>query len=235
MFTRILLSLGLLAAPLLAGSPVQDGTPEDLAPKPWQDNTSCETCHTDSKYLHRYPEIEISTADINGTVHAGLACVDCHYEGYRDYPHNKLAHRSSCADCHEDALHEYEGSRHYEARLEGNLHAPDCVDCHGFHDIQEPGDQLSGPAAVATCAKCHGDKVLSSDLKLRTDILSSFESSYHGEMYRLGFEGDDYATCVSCHDNHAILPSDDPASTVAKENLVQTCSACHTKFRVDKD
>ena len=197
MFTRILLSLGLLAAPLLAGSPVQDGTPEDLAPKPWQDNTSCETCHTDSKYLHRYPEIEISTADINGTVHAGLACVDCHYEGYRDYPHNKLAHRSSCADC------------------------------HGFHDIQEPGDQLSGPAAVATCAKCHGDKVLSSDLKLRTDILSSFESSYHGEMYRLGFEGDDYATCVSCHDNHAILPSDDPASTVAKENLVQTCSACH--------
>lgn len=226
MFTRILLSLGLFAAPLLA-APAQDVADGDLQAAPWQDNTTCETCHTDSQYLHRYPEIEITTEDINGTVHANFACVDCHFDGYDDYPHNKLMHRANCSDCHEDQLADYEHSNHFKARQAGNLEAPDCVDCHGFHDIQDPAVQLGGANAVATCSKCHGDKLLTSELKLRTDILDSYSSSYHGEMYRLGFEGDEYATCVSCHDNHAIRSSDDPASTIARENLVQTCAQCH--------
>jgi hypothetical protein len=35
------------------------------------------------------------------------------------------------------------------------------------------------------------------------------------------------ATCTSCHTAHAVLPRNDPASTVNPANVPKTCGACH--------
>jgi len=194
----------------------------------WRGNDTCAVCHQDSKYTHRYPEIEIGSGDIDSTVHKSFACVDCHYDGFDDYPHNKIVHRSSCADCHEDQHAEYEISVHAEARARGDLDAPACTDCHGFHDIQSPREQLSGQSAVDMCSQCHADESLTSKFKLKPTVLEGFSTSYHGQMYGLGFDGTDYATCVSCHSNHAILGKDHPQSTIAAVNIVETCKECHS-------
>jgi cytochrome b subunit of formate dehydrogenase len=62
---------------------------------------------------------------------------------------------------------------------------------------------------------------------LNPDVVEGYKSSYHGQMYQLGYQGKKFATCVSCHDNHSILPEDNPESTIAKENIVATCAQCH--------
>ncbi len=210
---------------LAAISNAQDGV--ETPPFDWRGDNTCAICHQESQYTHRYPNIEVGTADIDATVHAQFACVDCHYSGYDDYPHNKIVHRVNCSECHEEQRHEYEISSHFKALAKGNLEAPNCVDCHGFHDIQQPSEQLSGQAAIDTCAKCHADEALTQRFELKADVLKSYSTSYHGEMYKLGFEGDDYATCVSCHSNHAIMGKDDPESTINAANIVKTCAACH--------
>lgn len=211
------------------GQPLQEdsGTPAGDSTFDWRGNDTCAVCHEESKYTHRYPQIEVGSADIDSTVHAQFACVDCHYGGFDDYPHDKLVHRVDCAECHEEQRNEYETSEHFRARTEGNLEAPACTDCHGFHDIQDPRAQLGGQAAIATCSKCHADEALTTKFKLKSTVLAGYSSSYHGEMYRLGFEGDSYATCVSCHDNHAVKGKDDPDSTISTANIVQTCATCH--------
>ncbi|MCP5353387.1 MAG: cytochrome c3 family protein [Chromatiales bacterium] len=206
----LLLLVALLALPALAGK-----------------NDTCEVCHQDSHLTARNPDIAVSDADIAPTVHAGFACIDCHYTGFDDYPHNTLLHRPDCGECHEEQQAAYHESSHHQARARGNLDAPLCVDCHGNHDIRPPKEQLGGERGIAVCTDCHADARLNSQFKLKADVVAGFRSTYHGQMYRLGFEGDDYATCVSCHDNHAILGADSPDSTVARANLVETCGQCH--------
>jgi cytochrome b subunit of formate dehydrogenase len=52
-------------------------------------------------------------------------------------------------------------------------------------------------------------------------------STYHGQVYSLGHQGREFATCISCHDNHLILPSDNPQSTVSQQHIIETCGKCH--------
>lgn len=190
-----------------------------------QQNQSCETCHSDSLLTFKHPSLSVSSATIDTSVHAKFACVDCHYRGYNDYPHNKNALPVTCGECHAQQLQEYRHSSHYTAKISGNFYAPGCTDCHTTHAAQDPATALHGKNAIATCTQCHADKAR--DLGLKKSVVESFGTSYHGQMYNLGFEGDRYATCVSCHDNHSILGSDSPESTVAKQNLVKTCAQCH--------
>src|SRR5690606_22124448 len=49
--------------------------------------------------------------------------------------------------------------------------------------------------------------------------------TFHGKVSRLGAEG--AAKCSDCHGSHQILPPTDPASTLSRANVVQTCAQCH--------
>ena len=44
-------------------------------------------------------------------------------------------------------------------------------------------------------------------------------------MTELGFTR--VAACADCHGAHDILPASNPASTIAKGRLVETCGSCH--------
>jgi len=59
-----------------------------------------------------------------------------------------------------------------------------------------------------------------------TVSVQTYENSYHGKNYRLGFP-EKVAGCADCHTSHSVLPADDPVSTVSSENLARTCRKCH--------
>ena len=155
-------------------------------------------------------------------------CGDCHTYHFMAPEHKKdKALEKSCADCHPEQQKQYENSSHYVARAKGHPEAPGCVDCHDDRRISKADEQFFGHSVIDLCSRCHGDRELTMRFQLNPDVVKGYESSYHGQMYQLGYQGKKFATCVSCHDNHSILPSDDPESTVGKKHIIDTCAQCH--------
>jgi cytochrome b subunit of formate dehydrogenase len=79
--------------------------------------------------------------------------------------------------------------------------------------------------AEATCAPCHESAALNEKYGLPAGRLASFVDSYHGVKSKAGDAT--VANCASCHGAHRILPSSDPTSSIAADNLAETCGTCH--------
>ncbi len=107
-----------------------------------------------------------------------------------------------CTSCHEVDLVKFEGSKH------GSM---GCTGCHSSI-TKLPHAEKPGPVK---CATCHEDQV------------KAYGKSVHGMAMQNGMS--DAATCSSCHGSpHTILGASDAASKVAKNNLPDTCGACHS-------
>jgi formate dehydrogenase gamma subunit len=106
----------------------------------------------------------------------------------------------------------------------GNTQSQSCVNCHGIHNIKARA--ASRPTlGSTTCASCHEGVRLSQEFGIAPNRVTSFEDSYHGRARQLG--SDVAADCASCHGVHNILPSSNPKSMIAQQNLTQTCGQCH--------
>lgn len=110
----------------------------------------------------------------------------------------------------------------------------DCITCHGGvdHEIDVTKahvgmKKLDDPRdAVASCGTCHSDLERMRTFGLRTDQLSLYWTSRHGQ--KLAADGDpNVATCVTCHGSHDVLHVRDPRSQVHARNQIETCGACH--------
>lgn len=177
-------------------------------------------------------------------------CLSCHVQDITpgSHPENgvgmKLAQERLCLTCHLDNpevrnrtspsagfIAAYEQSVHGRALLAGNDQAPNCVDCHGSHEMAkgyDPTAKVSKMKIAETCSKCHAD------------IAVVFNESSHGVAVRKGVT--EAPTCTDCHGEHAILKHDDPKSPVSKGNLsAQVCSPCHSsvalsaKYGIESD
>jgi hypothetical protein len=132
---------------------------------------------------------------------------------------------ATCRACHEEETEGWPADAHGRALLEGTApagaeggHAPPaCTDCHGGHDMVAQDDAAFRTGVVERCAACHEDEA------------ERYFETYHGQASALGSAI--VATCDACHGSHSILPSTDPASTVATDNLVATCGDCHAQAR----
>lgn len=101
-----------------------------------------------------------------------------------------------------------------------------CVRCHAeagpehAKDPKKPLNLPTGRELVALksegCIKCHAGK-----------YEESYDLSFHGVAVANGDLR--AATCVDCHGVHNVLPSRNPASTVAPANVAKTCGTaeCH--------
>ncbi len=156
-------------------------------------------------------------------------CAVCHTYHHKVPDHAGMELKKTCGECHPREQAEYENSSHYIASAKGHTEAPNCIDCHRERLIRMPGEHFDGQTITELCSSCHTDDKLALKYDLNPNVLDGYQTSYHGQMYMLGYEGDDYATCVSCHNNHSILPSDDEAASTHPENLVTTCSNCHPR------
>ena len=196
----------------------------------------CLTCHNAS--------LITGENDAHGKIHRSQIdklqsgeksdCGTCHDYHFQAPDHVlETGLEKSCADCHPEQQHQYERSSHFIAKEKGHEEAPGCMDCHGQRIIQKPGEALKGQSVVEMCGSCHGDRSMTMKFQLNPDVLTGYNTSYHGQMYQLGYQGEDFATCVSCHDNHSILPDENEASTISQTHIIETCGQCHENVNIN--
>lgn len=169
----------------------------------------------------------VDTAALAVSIHARLACADCHV-GVVSEEHRAPLAPVACADCHAEVATAFAGSVHGQARLHGEMTAPGCTGCHGAHDIAPIADPASPVAprnVPATCASCHEDERLTESFGLPGGRLRTYLESFHGVVNRFGEKR--VANCASCHGVHDIRPSSDPGSSIHPDNLGRTCGRCH--------
>ncbi|MBI5432323.1 MAG: cytochrome c3 family protein [Planctomycetes bacterium] len=136
---------------------------------------------------------------------------------------------SNCATCHGKEARVFSESIHRVAGVTCiTCHggSPDSVDVAGAHGTELKS--LRGPReAVESCGGCHSDVERMRAFGLRTDQLSLYWTSGHGQQLAKG-ENADVATCVSCHSSHAVLSVKDPLSPAHPTKQVETCGGCHS-------
>jgi hypothetical protein len=165
---------------------------------------------------------------LRASAHSELGCVDCHGEVFRQVPHTSDAGPVGCGGCHPKIFAEYEGSVHGAASRQGVQDAPGCTGCHGAHAMlpsDNPTSTVFAGNVPASCSKCHAEERITREYGLATRRLETYENSFHGIANRFGEAV--VANCASCHGIHTILPSSDPASSIAPANLASTCGKCH--------
>lgn len=136
---------------------------------------------------------------------------------------------SNCATCHGKEALVFERSVHRIAGITCiTCHggSPDSLDVEGAHgkDLKS----LRGPRElVESCGGCHSDVDAMRPFGLRTDQLSLYWTSGHGQQLTKA-ENTDVATCVSCHSSHEVLAVKDPLSPAHPARQVATCGSCHS-------
>ena len=191
----------------------------------------CAQCHREGeKAAIRYtgPEtqvIEHYTMSIHGKglFESGLmvsaVCSDCHT------PHNTLPAANpnssvnpqnvgkTCSKCHLGIYETFKKSIHSPLVTKTSKRLPACNDCHKSHEIERVDRDDFRAQILEQCGHCH------------QDVTETYFETYHGKVSKLGSEK--AAKCSDCHGSHNILPPTDLASTLSRENIVQTCKQCH--------
>ncbi len=234
-FLKVLLILAFTSITYAQGKPVD----------------KCLTCHTDIGS-------DEATSYLNDVHYrAGLTCADCHggdptaddqdaamnaSRGYIGIPKPGVIPQV-CGKCHgstnsylkekyhlNDVADDFSSSVHGRA-LNQRSEGPQCVSCHGVHNITNVNDKRSPvyPTNVTkTCAKCHSNANYMKKFNpgLPVDQYEKYLTSVHGKRNEAGDAK--AATCVSCHSNHLIRSVKDPRSPVYPTNIPQTCAHCHS-------
>jgi cytochrome b subunit of formate dehydrogenase len=145
------------------------------------------------------------------------ACVDCHSpHRVRKVFYTAGAANQDCLRCHgQPDLQDREGRSLFvdEAAYSASEHSGTaCAQCHT--EVQ-PALERACEAVVSPvdCGICHAGPV------------ADFAISLHGELFA---QGDlDAPSCLDCHDRHATLASDFPASPTYPRNVPALCADCH--------
>ncbi len=192
---------------------------------------ACKGCH-EEEATKAMSGVHQQTLDIGN--HNAAVCADCHYPHYIENVAERAEVPDVCARCHSQIAAQYKESVHGEALLaEANPDVPNCIVCHGLHNIQDPRTVEFRNNIPLLCAKCHTDASIMDKYKIPTDVLDTYVADFHGTTVTL-FEqtSPDLPTnkpvCIDCHGTHTIAKTDDPKVGIAlKANLLQRCQRCH--------
>ena len=191
----------------------------------------CARCHREGeKAAVRYqgPEKDVIahyTMSIHGKglFESGLmvsaVCSDCH-ESHKTLPASdpfSSVHPANvgqtCGQCHLGIYEEFKSSIHSALVSEKGEKLPNCNDCHSSHEIERVDRDDFRATILKQCGGCH------------KDVTETYFETYHGKVSKLGSVK--AAKCSDCHGSHNILPPSNMASTLSRQNIVETCRACH--------
>lgn len=179
------------------------------------------------------PQLHVTAEALAGSVHEKIACVSCHAEA-ATLPHAADLKPATCGTgpgCHVQAASDLLQGSHGKALAEGNLSAPNCSTCHGTHQVLPSRDRqsLTHPLnIVKVCGDCHAQYQSPTTNGHNGDALvGQYLQSVHGQAVTRGGLAV-AATCADCHGPHRTLPSSDPASSVNRARIGNTCGTCHT-------
>jgi cytochrome b subunit of formate dehydrogenase len=189
---------------------------------------TCNRCHEEDRHKkENLAHGKIMLVAENGEP---ANCTKCHIYHWRISDQDHLGEsqsRMQCVNCHPKENADYERSVHGLSSRKGHAEAPVCVTCHGDREVERISSRFDGQTVISLCSSCHGDNEITMKFQLNPNVISGYLGTYHGQVYSLGYQGREFATCTSCHDNHLILPSDNPQSSISKQHIVETCGRCH--------
>jgi cytochrome b subunit of formate dehydrogenase len=199
----------------------------------------CFECHGDLDFIVEVDgkSVSLYVDDVGFTksIHADIGCSGCHADtDPDDLPHEEELSPVQCSDCHDNLARQYGRSLHGQALRHGKYLAPDCTSCHGKHDILPSTDEDSRTYVMnipSLCGTCHKEGTPVSHLETvgEQHALENYSQSIHGDgLFKRGLIVT--AVCTSCHTSHNILPHEDPASTINRDNISRTCMKCHAQI-----
>lgn len=179
----------------------------------------CLTCHGRRDVAGESGAVMIDPDELQASVHRGFTCLDCHPQALT-LPHKRTS-TLPCERCHQDEDAKWRASIHSHASG-----GPNCVTCHGRHDvlpISDPRSRTFPLNVIKVCAQCHG-RAFGDTAGISP--VEAYKKSIHAEgIFRAGLVNS--AVCNRCHGAHDIFPSADPRSHVNKRNVAATCGQCH--------
>lgn len=188
---------------------------------------TCNECHGGDRHdkeMLAHGKIMVMDKSGNGPAN----CTQCHvYHWKKQGIGHEASLRQQCQNCHVKETQEYGRSEHAQARAKGHAEAPTCQTCHGDAEIKTIKEGMRPRDIIDLCSKCHGNREMALKFQLSPDVVKSYKKTYHGQVYSLGYQGAEFATCVNCHGNHDIQTTDSPESLVSRQKIVQTCARCH--------
>ena len=136
-------------------------------------NADCLGCHLDPNTTRvvngKTESLIFPTNAFQNSVHAKLACVDCH-TGIKDLVHDSPLPPPNCTPCHAKEAKDYATSIHGVSHLLGASGAANCWDCHGSHGIlpvNNPASPVFKMNLPFTCAKCHSNPGLTKEYEIQ--------------------------------------------------------------------
>jgi len=187
------------------------------------ENDECLACHGDDSLTMTLDSGEEASLFMKkevlaASVHKALRCTDCH-ASQKEVPHPERHYKSLvqfrfsftevCKSCHFENYTKTLDSVHFGLQARGDVFAPNCVKCHGAHDIGHPAQPRS--RISQTCATCH------------RPISEAYAKSVHGKAL-LAEHNPDVPVCTDCHRSHDIA---DPKSRAWLMNTPNLCGRCH--------
>ena len=184
-----------------------------------QADDTCIDCHDD-------------LPDFTLTPHGETECLECHI-GADERRHRRGLDPVDCSACHDDiveeqasSVHGEHGTRHFEG-----AELPSCESCHGdLHTMVSARDSASPVHAARqgeTCGTCHGSGKPAPPGVRTIRPIEAYTASVHAEAASNGHGG---PACSDCHTAHSPLHAADPASTIHRSNVPETCGECHRKI-----
>lgn len=211
---------------------------------------SCLKCHMNRQNFEGRENLVGFVHEYQTSVHGRIGennreaatCVDCHDNhlvvGIEDTKAKTARENipNTCGKCHSQQVKDFNKSDHGVSFIGGSDIAPNCVDCHGEHNIgnveKTPNNKL---AVEQTCLKCHADnQAVVKQTGVPSEELLVYEKSAHYKALRSGNEN--AATCSDCHGSHLMLGGDVKGSKIKKENVANTCgsgSNCHPSISLE--
>ncbi len=189
---------------------------------------TCGSCHGNAELAKRNGLHEVYSLYMDSIHGFALAkdgllvaanCSSCHGSHKilsKTDPHSRTFRTNipdTCGSCHAGAEQAYLSGTHGKLMQSGHAGAPSCVDCHTAHQIAAANSVPWEVKTTATCGGCHKEKY------------ETYHDTFHAQVSALGYT--QTARCWDCHGFHDVRPTKDPASMVAKANLVKTCGQCH--------
>jgi len=195
----------------------------------------CLRCHEQQDIRHSRDRrsLYVDAAELTASRHARVACSQCHVEVNATHvrPCETITQRVDCTACHEAAGTVFRTSTHGQLLAKGDPNAPTCIECHGTHGVlgrSNPRSLTFATNVPTLCARCHreGEKAAVRYTGPEHEIIEHYTESIHGKgLLKSGLTVT--ATCHNCHTPHGVLPASDPASSVNRNNLPETCGQCH--------
>ncbi len=192
---------------------------------------ACQGCHAEQA-ANAMSGVHQQTLEAGN--HNAAMCADCHNPHYSESTAGREEVPDVCARCHSEIAATYKESVHGAALIEeGNPDVPNCISCHGNHNIDDPRTVTFRNNIPLLCARCHTDAGIMDKYGVSTNVLDTYVADYHGATVTLFEQASpelptNKPVCIDCHGTHNISKTDNPETGIAlKENLLGKCQRCH--------